>query len=119
MIFSKSVNAIAELTGSPLEELSILVDDVLVKQAVLVGFQEGVIGYWPPEVDEETLFLCNRIYLPSLPYTYAVIDNARLRHKYLVIVLNEKFLLLALDKKVSAERLGKRILKAIKSIYRD
>jgi len=102
--------------AAPMEELSLLVDSVVVKQAVLAEFKCGILGYWPPELDWEVEFISNRIYLPHLSPTVVIVNGGFLKYKYLIVLLGEKFLLLALDKRVDAEKLGNKVLNIISGI---
>ncbi|MEM0250129.1 MAG: hypothetical protein QXG15_05010 [Desulfurococcaceae archaeon] len=102
---------------TPMEELSILVDNVVVKQAVLAGFREGIIGYWPRDLDGEVEYITNSVYLPNLLLAFVIINGDELKYKYIVLLLGERFLLLALDKRVDAEKVGGRLLSVIRAFY--
>lgn len=99
------------------EGLSILVDGVVVKSAIIASFKEGVLAYWPPSIDEEILSLSNRIYLPNMGPGYSVIEYLGSMHKYVALVLGERVLMLQLDKRVEGENLGKRLLEVFSSAY--
>lgn len=112
-----SISDFANPFVTPMEELSILVDNVVVKQAVLAGFREGIIGYWPRDLDGEVEYITSSVYLPNLLLTFVIISGDRLKYKYIVLLLGERFLLLALDKRVNAEEVGNRLLSVIRALY--
>ncbi|MEL9908610.1 MAG: hypothetical protein QXP97_01625 [Desulfurococcus sp.] len=94
----------------PREELSLIVDGIVVKYAVVAGYREGVIAYWPPETPMEVFELAENIYLKTRSPCYAVIEPVGSPYKYLLLHLDDKIVLLTLDKRVEGEELGRKIL---------
>ncbi len=99
--------------GRPWEPLSILVDGVSIKAAMIVSFEEGVLAYWPPEIDDETVFLAENMFFPKRHGTYVIIGGDNLKNKYLCIMFGEKTLLLTLRRGVRAERLAEKLVSII------
>ncbi|MEM3927232.1 MAG: hypothetical protein QXU13_06615 [Desulfurococcaceae archaeon] len=112
MIIENSAKT-SDYASMPIEELSLLVDDLLVKQVVLAGFRDGIIGHWPPELDDEVEYIANRLYAPNKPLTYMVINGELFKYKYMVLLLGERFILLAMDKRVNAEEVGERLIELL------
>lgn len=104
------------LTSTPMKELSLLVDDLLVKQATIAGFKEGIIGYWPPKLDREVEYIVNGFCAPNKPYSYVIINGDYLKYKYLALIFGERFLLLALDKRAFVERIGENLLEILREM---
>lgn len=100
-------------TGVPREELSLIVDGVVVKYAVVAGYREGVIAYWPPETPTEVFELAENIYLKTGSPCYTVIEPVGSPYKYLLLHIDDKIVLLALDKEVKGEELGRKILRIL------
>ncbi|MGC8954418.1 MAG: hypothetical protein ACP5N5_06870 [Desulfurococcus sp.] len=92
------------------EELSLIADGIVVKYAVVAGYREGVIAYWPPETPMEVFELAENIYLKTQDPCYAVIEPVGSPYKYLLLHLGDKIILLTLDKRVEGEELGRKIL---------
>lgn len=115
MIIGSPVN-VSDHASILAEELSLLVDGLLVKQVVLAGFREGVIGYWPPELDNEVEYIANRLYAPNEPLTYMVINGEHFKYKYVVLLLGERFILLAMDKRVRAEEIGEKFVELLRRL---
>ncbi|MET1160496.1 MAG: hypothetical protein ABWW65_05995 [Thermoprotei archaeon] len=89
--------------------LELVVDGLVVKASVIASFREGVLAYWPPDIDNEIVWLAENIYIPSIKVGYTIINSPSLKYKYLLIQFQEKILLLALDKRVDGEELGEKI----------
>jgi hypothetical protein len=100
-------------TGVPREELSLIVDGVVVKYVVVAGYREGVIAYWPPETPMEVFELAENIYLKTRGPCYAVIEPVNSPYKYLLLHLDDKIILLTLDKGVEGEELGRKMLRIL------
>lgn len=96
--------------GKPWEPLSILVDGVGVKAATIISFEEGILAYWPPEIDDETVFLAENLFFPKRHGMYVILGGNGFRNKYLGIMFGEKILLLTLNRKVNAERLAEKLV---------
>lgn len=99
------------------KELSILVDGVVVKSVVIASFRDGIVAYWPPNISEEVIHLCNKIYLPNKRPGYLLIEYLGSAYKYIVIALNEKILVLQVNGKAEGEYLGKKLLEVFSDIY--
>ena len=94
----------------PWEPLSVLVDGAGIKAATIISFEEGILAYWPPEIDEETTFLAENLFFPKRNGMYIILGGNGLRNKYLGIMFGEKILLLTLDRRIDAERLAARLV---------
>ncbi len=99
--------------GKPWEPLSILVDGSGVVAAMIISFEEGILAYWPPEIDDETVFLAENLFFPKKHGMYVILGGNGFRYKYLGIMFGEKILLLALNKEVEAERLAEKLVSII------
>ena len=106
-----SDNGYGFVRGSFLEPL---VDGIVVKGAVIADFREGVLMYWPPEIDPKILSFAENIYIPFIQLGYIVIDSFDSPNKYLIIQFGERILLLVIDKRVKGEELGKKLMKSFK-----
>ena len=104
--------------GSAWEGLGVLVDGVAVKSAVVAGFAEGVLAYWPPDVDDLVLDVFNNFYLQVPGPAYVVIYLSALDRAFLAIVYGERVLALEIDKRVDAKRMGERLLKVFEGLGR-
>jgi hypothetical protein len=104
--------------GSAWEGLSVLVDGLAVKSAVVAGFAEGIIAYWPPDVDEVVLELFNNLYLQAPGLAYVIIYLSTLDRTFLAIVYDERVLALEVDKRVDARRMGERLLRIFEGLER-
>jgi hypothetical protein len=104
--------------GSAWEGLSVLVDGLAVKSAVVAGFAEGVIAYWPPNVDEAVLELFNNLYLQAPRLAYVIIYLSALDRTFLAIVYDERVLALEIDRRVNARRMGEKLLKIFEELRR-
>ncbi|NPA98338.1 MAG: hypothetical protein GXO43_03070 [Crenarchaeota archaeon] len=119
MIFDTKTEQVLSFTGSdkimagigkPWEPLSILVDGSGVVAAMIISFEEGILAYWPPEIDDETVFLAENLFFPKRHGMYVILGGNGFKYKYLGIMFGEKILLLALNKKVEAERLAEKLV---------
>ena len=119
MIFDTKKEQVLSFTGSdkimagigkPWEPLSILVDGSGVVAAMIISFEEGILAYWPPEIDDETVFLAENLFFPKRHGMYVILGGNGFKYKYLGIMFGEKILLLALNKKVEAERLAEKLV---------
>jgi len=99
--------------GGSREELSLIVDGVVVRYAVVAGFREGVIAYWPPETPDEVLEFAENTYLKTRSPGYMLFESPASQFKYLFLLLGDKLLLLVLDKRVDAEELGYRLTRVL------
>jgi len=119
LIFDTKTEQVLSFTGSdkimagigkPWEPLSILVDGSGVVAAMIISFEEGILAYWPPEIDDETVFLAENLFFPKRHGMYVILGGNGFKYKYLGIMFGEKILLLALNKKVEAERLAEKLV---------
>jgi len=99
--------------GKPWEPLSILVDGSGVVAAMIISFEEGILAYWPPEIDDETVFLAENLFFPKRLGMYIILGGNGFKYKYLGIMFGEKILLLTLNKRVEAERLGEKLISIV------
>ncbi len=121
MIFNTKINNHSKIgsekfmpgIGRPWEPLSILVDGVGIKAATIISFEEGILAYWPPEIDDETVFLAENLFFPKRHGMYIILGGNGFRNKYLGIMFGEKILLLTLNKRVDAERLAEKLVSII------
>ena len=95
------------------EPLSIFVDGRLVKYALILSFEEGIIAYWPPSLDDEVLSVAENIFFPLRHGLYIIIGGDELRYKYLGIAIYDKILLLVLDRRSNAEKMGYKLSRAL------
>ena len=95
------------------EPLSIFVDNKLVKYALILSFEEGVIAYWPPNIDDEVSLIAENIFFPLRHGLYVVIGGNELSYKYLGLAVYDKILLLVLDKRADAEKLGYKLSRTL------
>ncbi|MEM1635897.1 MAG: hypothetical protein QXP68_06665 [Thermosphaera sp.] len=98
--------------------LSVVVDGVIVKSAVVAGFSEGIIAYWPPSISDMVIALFNKLYVQVPGLAYLVLYSLRLDSKFLVILNGERMLALEIDKRVNGEKMGERLLKSFKRLNR-
>ena len=99
--------------GKPWEPLSILVDGSGVVAAMIISFEEGILAYWPPEIDDETVFLAENLFFPKRHGMYIILGGNGFKYKYLGIMFGEKILLLTLNKRVEAEHLGEKLISIV------
>ncbi len=99
--------------GRPWEPLSILVDGAVIKAATIISFEEGILAYWPPEIDDETVFLAENLFFPKRHGMYIILGGNGFKNKYLGIMFGEKILLLTLNRRVDAERLAEKLVSII------
>ena len=95
------------------EPLSIFVDNKLVKYALILSFEEGIIAYWPPGLDDEVLSIAENIFFPLRHGLYIVIGGNELSYKYLGLAIYDKILLLVLDKRAGAEKIGYKLSRTL------
>lgn len=98
--------------------LSILVDNRLVKYALILSFEEGILAYWPQDLDDEVRFVADSIFFPLKHGLYIVLGGNGLSYKYLGLVIYDKILLLVLDKASNAEELGYKLSRTLLMKYR-
>ncbi len=91
-----------------------LVDGIVVKSAIIADFREGILMYWPPEIDPKILSFAENIYIPFIHLGYIVIDSFDSPNKYLIIQFGERILLLVIDKRVKGEELGNKLMKSFR-----
>ena len=95
------------------EPLSIFVDGNLVKYALIMSFEEGIIAYWPPDLDDEAFSMAENIFFPIRHGLYVIIGGDELKYKYLGLAIYDKILLLVLDKRSNAERIGSKLSRTL------
>jgi len=95
------------------EPLSIFVDGRLVKYALILSFEEGIIAYWPPSLDDEVTTVAENIFFPLRHGLYIIIGGDELKYKYLGMTIYDKILLLVLDRRSNAERIGYKLSRAL------
>ncbi len=91
-----------------------LVDGVVVKGAIIADFREGVLMYWPSEIDPKILSFAENIYIPFIDLGYIVINSLDYPSKFLIIQFGERILLLVIDKRVKGEELGGKLLRSFR-----
>jgi len=104
--------------GSAWEGLGVLVDGVAVKSAVVAGFAEGVLAYWPPDVDDLVFDIFDNLYLRVPGPAYVIIYLGAFDRAFLAIIYEERVLALEIDKRVDARRMGEKLLRVFEGLGR-
>gem|GEM_PF-2462979 len=104
--------------GLAWDGLSIVVDGVAVKSAVIAGFSEGILAYWPPSIDESVLGIFNKLYLHTSGLAYLVLYIRDLDKMFLIIINRDKMFALEVDKRLDARKIGEKMLRIFESVNR-
>ncbi|ADG91031.1 hypothetical protein Tagg_0758 [Thermosphaera aggregans DSM 11486] len=100
------------------EGLSIVVDGVVVRSAVVAGFSEGILAYWPPGLEDRVLNIFNKFYIQVPGHAYLVLYSLRLGRKFLIVLTGERVLALEIDKRLNAEKMGEKLLDSLRKLER-
>jgi hypothetical protein len=105
-------------TLSAWEGLSIIVDGVVVKSAIIAGFKQGILAYWPPSVDLEVLDMFNKLYVKTRTPSYMVLHIEGFHNRFLAIVNGDKVFAMEIDPRVDALKMGEKMLRVFETLNR-